>query len=61
MPKVDPDSGEMLSDDPDLESDSERGGKTAGDLPEGSNPTGSDGVTQQGRNSDPDKKPTSGA
>lgn len=59
MPKVDPDSGEMMSDHPGLDSDNERGGKTAGDLPDGANPTGSDTASQQGRSGSPDK-PTSG-
>lgn len=60
MPKVNPDSGEMMSDDPELESDSERGGKKGGDVPEGANPTGSEGVTQQGRSTKADDRPTSG-
>lgn len=59
MPKVDPDSGDMMSDDPELESDSERGGKQGGDVPEGANPTGSEGATQQ-ESSDSDRRPTSG-
>lgn len=60
MPKVDPDSGEMMSDDPESGSDSERGGKQGADLPEGANPQGSDSVTQQGRTPDIDPEPTSG-
>ncbi len=60
MPKVDPDSGDMLSDDPDLASDSERGGKSGADAPKGANPTGSDGATQQGQGHDTSEGPTSG-
>ncbi len=61
MPKVDPDSGEMMTDDPELESDGERGGKTGADLPDGANPTGSDGPTQKGRSSEGDRLPSSGS
>jgi hypothetical protein len=50
MPKVDDNTGEPLSDAPEQPADL-RGGKTEDDpdLPEGSNPTGSDAPTQKGR------------
>jgi hypothetical protein len=47
VPKVDPETGEAMSDAPGTE---EGGGRVVGDedLPEGSNPTGSDAPTQKG-------------
>jgi hypothetical protein len=56
MPKVNPETGEMMSDDPDLESDDLRGGREGGDVP-GANPTGSEGTTQQPASPDPDEQP----
>ncbi len=60
MPKVDPDSGDMMSDDPNLESDGERGGKQGADLPEGANPMGSDSAASEAMSPDADAKPTTG-
>lgn len=50
MPKVDPKTGEMMSDDPSQDDDELRGGKMEGDpgMKAGANPTGSDAPTQQG-------------
>ncbi len=56
MPKVNPESGEMMSDHPDVDSDSERGGKQGSSLPKDANPTGSDAVLQRGRVPDPDRE-----
>lgn len=41
MPKIDPDSGEPMTDDPGAEAKDERGGKQGHDLQDGANPTGS--------------------
>ncbi|MHB1533224.1 MAG: hypothetical protein ACYC1D_01170 [Acidimicrobiales bacterium] len=53
MPKVDPDSGEMMSDDPEQAPVDAQGGKHEEDLPNETNPTGSDALTQQGRTAPP--------
>lgn len=59
----------MMSDDPESESDSERGGKKGGDVPEGANPTGSEGATPSrdraptqtpDQRLEPDKRPQGG-
>jgi len=50
MPKINPETGEPMTDDPSVASAEEQGGKRErdGNLPEGSNPTGSDAPTQKG-------------
>lgn len=53
MPKVDPDSGEMMSDDPEEAPFDAQGGKRDEDLPKEANPTGSDALTQKGRTAPP--------
>ena len=40
MPKVDPDSGQMMSDDPDQADEELAGGKTLGDYPKDHSDTG---------------------
>jgi hypothetical protein len=41
MPKVDPETGEPMTDDPEAEAKDQRGGKQGHDLQDGANPTGS--------------------
>lgn len=49
LPKVDPDSHEPMSDDPQQASDEARGGKLPGDpgKPDSANPQGSDAPTRR--------------
>ncbi|HWG74385.1 MAG TPA: hypothetical protein VG184_10070 [Acidimicrobiales bacterium] len=44
----------MIADHPEQASDETRGGKKGGDVPEGSNPSGSDTLTQKGRTPPPE-------
>ena len=48
MPKVNPETGEPMSDAPDMPED-QRGGKQEVDLGSDVNPTGSDAPTQEGK------------
>jgi hypothetical protein len=48
MPKIDPDSGEPLTDEPEQESDSLRGGKVEGDPGlEGASETGGANIAEE--------------
>lgn len=60
MAKIHPETGEMMSDDPEFDWQSGGGGKLVGDLPEGANTIGSDKVHRKGHlPEDPAKtKPT---
>ena len=47
MPKVDPETGEPMTDAPGAEAKDERGGKQGSDLQDGANPTGSPSSTHE--------------
>jgi hypothetical protein len=61
MPRVDPETREMVNDRPEVESESERGAKTRHDQPRDADPTGSKrGLIRRRRAPHPDRKPTWG-